>query len=155
MRKIIDAIVLCFISVYSFGQDGMSFKGIPFNQSLSEYTKQMTGKNMILQRTETESFMCKSVFKGDFAGYRDCEVHVFSALDKSYIYKVTAYVDMRYKELCKEFDDIVASYKNKYGNPTSFAREALNYYSFWNLGYGSIKVSFDFKKKHSNLLYGC
>ena len=173
MKKLFTAIVLCLICIYGFGQDCMSFKGISFNTNFSEFTKQLTSKGMTLLRTQTEPTMIVATFKGDFAGYSDCEVFVFSTLDKSCIYKVTVFLPTKttWYELKSCYFSMIGSYKNKYGEPTddykffsspyydgdgyemsAVTLEKCHYVAFWEFNYGTIMLEIS-KYKQVGIVY--
>ena len=159
MKKLLVTIVACLICLYCPGQDCMSFKGIPFNTSLSEFTKQMTSKGMVLLHTQTEPTLIATAFKGDFAGQSDCEVYAFSTLDKSCIFKVVVYLPAKttWYDLKNCYNGMLDSYTDKYGEPkddykvfsspyydgdgyemSAVANEKCIYAAFWEFSYGTI-----------------
>lgn len=173
MKKLVVALVVCLICLYSSGQDCMSFKGIPFNTSLSEFTKQLTSKGMVLSHTQTESTLIATTFKGNFAGYSDCEVFVFSTLDKSCIFKVSVYLPVKtiWGDLKSCYNGMLDSYKDKYGEPkddfkffstpyyegdgyemTAVEIEKCFYAAIWELRYGNILMEIS-KYKQVRIVY--
>lgn len=65
-------------------QEHLSFKGVPIDGTLSEYTQQMLNKGFELIATENGV----SVMSGDFAGYKGCEVGVCSLNGKDLVSKI-------------------------------------------------------------------
>ena len=144
-------------------QEHMSFKGISFNNTLQEFTRQLTTKGMVLTKTEKLDMSVCSTFKGTFAGYNNCEVYVLSPNDKSFVFKVIVYTpDVNDWYLLKVmYEKTKESYENKYGTlkddcdfhffkspyyeGDGFEMTAVKsgkcvYVSYWFLDYGTINM---------------
>lgn len=72
MKKLIF-IIVCFIMASStYAQQHLSFKGVPINGSLQEYTNAMVKAGFHYEGTQDGI----SLLSGDFAGYKNCIIGV-------------------------------------------------------------------------------
>lgn len=84
MKKLYSILFAVFFMANLSAQEHLSFKGVPIDGTLSEYTQQMLNKGFELIATENGV----SVMSGDFAGYKGCEVGVCSLNGKDLVSKI-------------------------------------------------------------------
>ena len=161
MKRLLTIVAFIFSFMFVVAQTPkkhLTFKGIPITGTLESFAQKLVAKGF----KKTYSDKNVVVFKGEFAGYSDCEIYVYKAPNRNIVYKVVVFFpkESSWVYLEKEYNHFKGVLTNKYGEPTShsetfkegastFSDAAkmsslkegnCDYYSKWKVDNGYIKV---------------
>ena len=82
MKRLFISFAICFISLSMFAQSGhLSFKGVPIDGTLGQYTEAMKSKGFSYVGTQDGM----SILMGDFAGFKGCTIGVSTLQNKDLV----------------------------------------------------------------------
>lgn len=156
MRNFFVALFLIFASACITAQEHLSFKGVPIEGSMSDFTKKLTSKGLKFIGREGNI----TAFTGDFTG-RKATIGVTATDDGENVFGVVVIFESakEWKTLVNTYDYYKDLYTRKYGKPTvsqeynpartdyntSLMLELHNgtveYSSVWEVTGGEIKLS--------------
>ena len=161
MKRLLTIVAFIFSFMFVVAQtpnNHLTFKGIPITGTLESFAQELGAKGF----KKTYSDKNVVVFKGEFAGYSDCEIYVYKAPNRNIVYKVVVFFpkESSWVYLEKEYNHFKDMLTNKYGEPSwyseTFKEGALtfndaakmsslkkgncDYYSKWKVDNGYIKV---------------
>ena len=160
MKKILIIALLFWGATSSFGQnDGhLKFKGIPVDGDYKAFSQKLIQKGF----KQIESTADGAVLKGNFMAIPDVMVVVYPDPTSKRVSAVTAMIDAgdNWYTIENKYHDVVASYKEKYGEPTEHVEEFVgdvhdsdswrlsrlhdgqcNYNTFWDVEGGRIGIT--------------
>ncbi len=120
-----------FIIILSFWGSGMlyaqhlTFKGVPINGTLKEFSNALTQKGF--QHVMTQDGL--AVFAGDFAGYKDCTIGVITLQNHDVVSQVSVLFSDQdtWSSLISQYEKLKALLTLKYGEPDRFVEEFSGY----------------------------
>jgi len=161
MKRILTIAVLIFSFMFVMAKtpnNHLTFKGIPITGTLESFAQKMEAKGL----KKIYSDKTRVYFKGEFAGYSDCEIYVYKAPKRNIVYQVVVFFPEKssWANLEKEYYKFKSMLSNKYGEPalqsetfregaSTFSDDAkmlslkkgnCDYYSQWGVDNGFIKV---------------
>lgn len=106
--------VLC-MSHFMMGQEHMKFKGVEIDGSLSEMVTKLKAKGFTYLGAEDGI----AIMKGDFAGYRDCQIVVLSMKETGKVNAIGVAFPERedWSSLEGDYDRLKSMLTEKYGEP--------------------------------------
>lgn len=104
----------------------LKFKGVPIDGTLDAYVRKMKQKGFV----EVESGNSVATLTGDFAGFKECTVHVSTIDGKDLVSKisVTFPAQEQWKYLHDDYKHLKQLLTEKYGEPTTCTEEFQNNY---------------------------
>lgn len=121
MKKILLVLALFVAMAANAQTEHLKFKGVPIDGTLSQYTQRMKEKGFTNLGTENGM----SLLKGDFAGFKNCHVLVYTLKNKDLV----SFIVVKFQE----YDTWSAIYNNystlkdmltmKYGEPSQVIEE--------------------------------
>ena len=107
--------VLC-MSHFMMGQEHMKFKGVEIDGSLSEMVTKLKTKGFVYLGAEDGI----AIMKGDFAGYRDCQIVVLSMKETGKVNAIGVAFPERedWSSLEGDYDRLKSMLIEKYGEPS-------------------------------------
>ena len=148
MKKLLLALALTLIAVCSFAQEHITFKNIPIDGSLSQFSAQLKSAGFTEVGTDNDGVW----FIGKFTG-RDCRILVQSTAVSKTVYAVYALFDNRSEwSMAKaDYNALKEALSKKYGNPKSVEKFDSYYkedvYEFMHMGGGHVVWQSDFNTK--------
>ena len=120
MKRLLTIVAFIFSFMFVMAQTPnkhLTFKGIPITGTLENFAQELGAKGF----KKTYSDKNVVVFKGEFAGYSDCEIYVYKAPNRNIVYKVVVFFpkESSWVYLEKEYNHFKGVLTNKYGEPTS------------------------------------
>lgn len=114
--KIISLIVVLFCSMQLSAQVHISFKKIPLNGSVSEYSKKLIKKGF----SKVDEIGNTYVLKGKFIN-ENCRVHVMGSQKRKEVWSVAAFFPKKisWTSLQCQYNEYKKLYQNKYGKGDS------------------------------------
>ena len=118
-------IFICLLAVYgcsTMAQDHQTFKGIPINGTIADFTKKLESKGFVAAEADEAG---NASWSGVFAGYENCAVSMLAIPNSDRIYgvKVTITVEMPLV-FSEEYQKMKSMLTEKYGEPTTKTEEA-------------------------------
>ena len=117
MKKHLVLFIACLVFAGNlFAQQHLSFKGVPINGTLKEYTNAMVNAGFHYEETKDGV----SILTGDFAGYKGCSIRVSTLKNcdvVSYI-TVTFSSSMVWSSVLNDYNTLKAMLTEKYGSPS-------------------------------------
>lgn len=115
MKKFLFTLVLACISLWSFSQEHLSFKGIPITGSITTFCQKLKAKGFVQQASQGNV----RLFKGDFTG-RQASVGVVAADNGQDVFTVAVFFDESdsWNTLVNTYEHYKDLYIEKYGQPT-------------------------------------
>lgn len=94
----------------------MTFKGIPINGSLSDFTVKMKQKGFSHLGTQDGT----ALFSGEFAGYKNCTIGAVSSKNTNVVSKVVVIFPEKdtWSRLYADYSNLKSMLTRKYGEPT-------------------------------------
>ena len=142
MKKILLVLALFVAMAANAQTEHLKFKGVPIDGTLSQYTQRMKEKGFTYLGTENGM----SLLEGDFAGFKNCHVLVYTLKNKDLV----SFIVVKFKE----YDTWSAIYNNystlkdmltmKYGEPSEVIEEFQGSY-----------VNDDNKRMHELMMDRC
>lgn len=117
MKKHLALFIACLVFAGNlFAQQHLSFKGVPINGTLQEYTNAMVKAGFHCEGT----YDGVSVLSGDFAGYKGCSVRVSTLknCDVVSFITVTFRSSMVWSSVLDDYNTLKAMLTEKYGKPS-------------------------------------
>ena len=120
-------IILAALSVAAYAQsEHLTFKGVPIDGTLAEYTKKMQEKGFRYLYSENGL----TILQGDFAGYKNCQIGV-STLDNMDLVSTIAVIFTTYDSwgnLYSNYANLKEMLSEKYGTPSIVVEEFQSSY---------------------------
>lgn len=142
MKKVL---VLCFVtlvSLCSFAQKGqeekehLEFKGISMGLPYEQFAQKLKAAGFVFKKSiDGDSYDKLILFKGTFAGVKDCEIVVKTPGNKKYVVAVFVLFPRR-SSTPERFKELKEAFVKKYGDEEIPDVEAC----FWRLDNGSISI---------------
>lgn len=152
-------IILAALSVASYAQsEHLTFKGVPIDGTLAEYTEKMQEKGF--QYLYSENGL--TILRGDFAGYKNCRIRV-STLGNMDLVSTIAVIFTTYDSwgnLYGNYANLKEMLSEKYGKPSMVVEkfqssyvdddndrmhevrmDRCKYYSIFKISLGTIELS--------------
>ncbi len=163
MKKLLLSLFLVLTSLISFAQtsDHLTFKGVPIDGTLDEYVSKM--KKSGFSHLATEDGI--AILKGDFAGYKDCTVGVYTLKQQDLVHKIAVIFPDKdtWSRLSTNYFDLKQMLTEKYGKPSDVVEkfdgysqpkddnskmyevkfDRCKYYSIWETENGEIQLSIE------------
>lgn len=127
MKKILLSIIVVALSFTAFAQtesQHLSFKNVPINGTLNEFVTNMKAQGFIAKVDRGG----KATLYGDFAGYKDCEIYVYTLQNKDLV----STISVLFPE-CSNWNMLEGNYlklksmlTQKYGEPAMVVEEFQN-----------------------------
>lgn len=95
----------------------LTFKSVPINGTLKQYTKAMKDAGFKVERQYED----RAVLTGDFAGYKDCSISVYTLQNRDLVSRIAVSFPERenWKELYGNYTALKSMLTKKYGQPSS------------------------------------
>ncbi len=146
---------------YSYSQtsEHLVFKGVPLDGTLKEYVSKMVQDGFTNLGIEDGT----AILRGEFAGYKDCNVGVSTLKQKDLVYKIAVIFPEKdtWTPLSGNYFDLKAMLTEKYSNPSEEVEkfdgyssprddnskmyevkfDRCKYYSIWKTDKGEIQLS--------------
>ncbi len=115
MKKYLILFLLCILSVCVYGQEHLSFKGIPITGSMTTFCQKLKAKGFVQVGSEGNI----RLFKGDFTG-RQATVGAVAADNGQDVFTVAVFFDESdsWNTLVNTYEHYKDLYIEKYGKPT-------------------------------------
>ena len=139
----------------------LSFKGVPIDGTLTEFVSKMKQSDFTHLGTEEGV----AILKGDFAGYKNCQVGVSTLKQKDLVYKIGVLFPEAdtWSKLSENYFELKQKLTEKYGKPSECIEkfegysqtqddskkiyyvqfDRCKYYSIWQTDKGKIQLSID------------
>lgn len=139
----------------------LSFKGVPIDGTLTEFVSKMKQSDFTHLGTEEGV----AILKGDFAGYKNCQVGVSTLKQKDLVYKIGVLFPEAdtWSKLSENYFELKQKLTEKYGKPSECIEkfeghsqtqddskkiyyvqfDRCKYYSIWQIDKGEIQLSID------------
>lgn len=122
MKKILATLVAGILAISLFAQDShLKFKGVPIDGSLTEFVNKM--KSAGFTHIGTEDGI--AALQGDFAGYKNCTVAVFTVKPLNVVSMIGVIFDSKneWADLESDYDFFKEMLTEKYGKPALVVEE--------------------------------
>ena len=161
MKRILIALLFVFSCIGAMAQNAnehLKFMGIPINGTLESFTQKLVAKGMKRQQGWDNT----GVFRGTFAGERDCEVYVNMIPSRNIVYRIVVCLPSKdtWDWLEKDYNRFKEMLTTKYGEPykcsesfkegtyvgsdrlkiSALKEGKCNYYSIWGSTEGVIAL---------------
>lgn len=118
MKRIFIALLFVFSCIGAMAQNAnehLKFMGIPINGTLESFTQKLVAKGMKRQLGWDNTV----VFRGTFAGERNCEVYVNRVPSRNIVYRIVVCLPSRdtWDWLEKDYNEFKEMLTTKYGEP--------------------------------------
>lgn len=136
MKKLVSFFVILCVSLAAMAQGHMTFKGVEIDGSLSEMVTKLKAKGLTyLGAEDGVAFM-----KGDFAGFRDCQIVVLSMKETGAVNAVgVAFPDREeWTSIEGDYDRLKGMLIQKYGEPSKVIEKFHKNYlpdNWWRFNY--------------------
>jgi hypothetical protein len=163
MKTKIILLFLALLSICSltFSQpsDHLVFKGVPIDGTLKEYVSKMVQYGFTNLGAEDGN----AILKGEFAGYKNCNIGVSTLKQKDLVYKIAVIFPEKetWSTLSGNYFDLKGMLNEKYGNPSEVVEkfdshsqpqddegkmykvrfDNCKYFSIWKTDKGEIQLS--------------
>jgi hypothetical protein len=127
-KNILTTIILLFTFV-SFAQsqtsEHLTFKGVPIDGTLAQYVSKMKQNGFIHSGTEDGT----AILNGDFAGYKNCTVGVFTLNQNDLVFKIGVVFPEKetWSTLSGNYFDLKQMLSEKYGEPSDVVEKFDRY----------------------------
>lgn len=122
MKKILLTIILAFIALSASSQDAhLKFKGIPVDGNYKAFAQKLVAKGFRQVEISDDGI----ALVGNFMATPDVMVVVYPDPSTKVVYNVSAMLEAgnSWNLIKNKFDEIVATYKEKYGEPTEYSED--------------------------------
>ena len=126
MQKHLALFFACLVFAGNlFAQQHLSFKGIPIDGTLQECTNAMVNAGFHHQGMQDGI----SMFSGDFAGYRDCSIAVFTLKNYNLVNQIAVMFPVKdtWPAVQKNYESLKSMLIEKYGYPTDMKEKFTGY----------------------------
>lgn len=119
MKKILFTLIVFLAAANMVAQEHLTFKGIPIEGSLREFSQKLKAKGFTLVGKENNIAM----FSGEFTG-RDVNIGVTATSDEKKVFSLVVFFDpsREWKSLVNDYSYYKDLYTRKYGEP-AFSKE--------------------------------
>ena len=116
MKNIITFFACLIIAGTSFAQQHLSFKGVPINGTLQEYTNAMVKAGFHYEGTQDGI----SILTGDFAGYKNCVVGVSTLKNLNVVSHIAVLFPDKdtWTSVLSDYETLKSMLTEKYGIPS-------------------------------------
>ena len=116
MKNIITFFACLIIAGTSFAQQHLSFKGVPINGTLQEYTNAMVKAGFHYEGTQDGI----SILTGDFAGYKNCIVGVSTLKNLNVVSHIAVLFPDKdtWTSVLSDYETLKSMLTEKYGIPS-------------------------------------
>lgn len=138
MKKIIILFACLIIAGTAFAQQHLSFKGVPINGTLQEYTNAMVKAGFHYEGTQDGI----SILTGDFAGYKNCVVGVSTLKNINVVSHIAVLFPDKdtWKSLQKDYEMLKSMLTEKYGIPSDSKEKFTGYIGDYDNGLVMIAI---------------
>lgn len=126
MKKHLTLFLACLVFAGNvFAQQHLSFKGVPINGTLKEYTDAMVKAGFHYELTQDGT----ALLTGDFAGYKDCTVGVSTLKNLDVVSRIAVLFPNKdtWSAVLGDHEHLKAMLTEKYGTP-SYSQEKFTGY---------------------------
>lgn len=126
MKKHLTFFLACLVLAGNiFAQQHLSFKGVPINGTLKEYTDAMVKAGFHYELTQDGT----ALLTGDFAGYKDCTVGVSTLKNLDVVSRIAVLFPNKdtWSAVLGDYEHLKAMLTEKYGTP-SYSQEKFTGY---------------------------
>lgn len=170
-KRLLISALLWAVTMCVFAQDHLKFKGVPIDGTREEFVKKMKAAGFSEIGTED----AVTLLNGEFAGYKECYVGVYTLQKKNLVSKIGVMFQTSntWSYLHGTYSNLVDMLTEKYGKPTkqverfnSYANptndgdrmiqvelDNCEYYTTYELKNGSIQVSIEHKSYGNNFVF--
>lgn len=127
MKRLI--VLASFLAIVSIGigqqQQHLTFKGVPIDGTIKEYTNTMIKAGFHYKGTNNGV----SMLTGDFAGYKDCMIHVATLSNCDVVSHIAVLFPDRdtWSSLLNDYEKLKAMLTTKYGTPKHCSERFTGY----------------------------
>ncbi len=117
MKKHLALFIACLVFAGNlFAQQHLSFKGVPINGTLQEYTNAMVKAGFHYERTQDGL----SILTGDFAGYKGCTIVVSTLKNLDVVSRIAVLFPDRdtWTSVLNDYQSLKSMLTEKYGYPS-------------------------------------
>ena len=117
MKKHLALFIACLVFAGNlFAQQHLSFKGVPINGTLQEYTNAMVKAGFHYERTQNGL----SILTGDFAGYKGCTIVVSTLKNLDVVSRIAVLFPDRdtWTSVLNDYQSLKSMLTEKYGYPS-------------------------------------
>lgn len=117
MKKHLTLLIACLVFAGNlFAQQHLSFKGVPINGTLQEYTNAMVKAGFHYERTQNGL----SILTGDFAGYKGCTIVVSTLKNLDVVSRIAVLFPDRdtWTSVLNDYQSLKSMLTEKYGYPS-------------------------------------
>jgi len=111
------------MAIASFGQGKghLTFKGVAIDGDLNSFVQKLQNKGLALQSRDGK----RAYLKGDFAGYKDCTIYVYTLIGFDLVNNITVRFPVRedWTGLMSDYNNLYDMLKTKYGKPVEEHKE--------------------------------
>ena len=132
MKKITTLFACLLIAGTLFAQQHLSFKGVPINGTLQEYTNAMVKAGFHYEGTQDGL----SLLTGDFAGYKNCIVGVSTLKNLDVVsYIAVLFPDKdTWTSVLSDYESLKSMLTEKYGTPSDYKEKFIGYVGDYDNG---------------------
>lgn len=125
MKNIITFFACLIIAGTSFAQQHLSFKGVPINGTLQEYTNAMVKAGFHYEGTQDGI----SMLTGDFAGYKNCIVGVSTLKNLDVVSHIVVLFPDKdtWTSALSDYETLKSMLTEKYGIPSDYKEKFIGY----------------------------
>ncbi|MBQ6072050.1 MAG: hypothetical protein IKQ75_00240 [Bacteroidales bacterium] len=125
MKKHLILLVCILFAGTIFAQQHLSFKGVPINGTLQEYTNAMVKAGFHYEGTQDGV----SILSGDFAGYKGCTVGVSTLKNLDVVSRIAVLFPNKdtWSAVLGDYEHLKAMLTEKYGTPSDSQERFKNY----------------------------
>ena len=117
MKKHLSLLLACLLFAGTiFAQQHLSFKGVPINGTLKEYTDAMVKAGFHYEGTQDGV----SILSGDFAGYKNCIVGVSTLKNCDVVSRIAVLFPNKdtWSSVLNDYETLKSMLTQKYGYPS-------------------------------------
>ena len=126
MKKNLALFLACLVFAGNlFAQQHLSFKGVPINGTLQEYTNAMVNAGFHYEETQDGT----TLLSGDFAGYKNCTIGVSTLKNLDVVSHIAVLFpdNDTWTAVLKEYESLKAMLTEKYGMPSESREKFTGY----------------------------
>ena len=133
MKKHLVLFIACLVFAGNlFAQQHLSFKGVPINGTLKEYTNAMVNAGFHYELTQDGV----SLLTGDFAGYKSCTIGVSTLKNLDVVSHIAVLFPNRetWSAVLGDYENLKTMLTKKYGYPTDSKEKFTGYIGDYSNG---------------------
>ena len=129
MKQIIITVLCAFATLCGYAQEKsghLLFKGVPIDGTVNSFVQKMKQKGFTTVTNDGQAAM----MNGAFAGYKNCNVAIYRAIEKDLVFRVAVFfeTEKQWSMLERTYFALKEMLIKKYGKP-SFCIEEFDSYS--------------------------